>query len=102
MLTKIKLQKIYNRMKEEFPKLEHDENIYFNHLIAVLNRDPLRNRALLTQLKDKKLEFEILRDWPLNDFLYAIREYLKERKIKDTQIRKFEDNLIHLNSIWKE
>lgn len=102
MLTKIKLFKIYNRMKEEFPNLKHDEDKYFIHLIAVLNRDPLRNRGLLNQLKEKKLEFEILRDWPLNGFLYACREYLKERKIKDKEIKQFEDNLIYINSIWNE
>lgn len=90
MSQNIPLKKLYDAMVNEFPRYHHNSQIFQQEVLEVLKEDPLRTRSLQKSICNEGLEFQLNRNFPLNDFLHGAREYLKHLGAPTKDAEKFE------------
>ncbi|MBU2615657.1 MAG: hypothetical protein KKC19_00985 [Nanoarchaeota archaeon] len=56
----------------------------------VLKQDSIRTRTLQELISQEELEFQLNRNFPLDDFLHGTREYLKHLGAPKKEAEKFE------------
>ena len=81
------LRELYALVVKTFQNTHHDEQEFLQAVIKVLEMDPIRTRSTKAEIEKEKLDFALEKSWPLNDFLHAASEYLKNRDVKDAEIK---------------
>lgn len=84
-IEEINLRDLYDRTVSAVPSAEHSEEGFMESLNEALMEDPLRNSGLRRELSLVGMDYRILRTYPLNDFMYGIRNYLSKRGIDRVQ-----------------
>ncbi len=103
MKNKIQLRKIYNEIVAKFPNINHSEKRFLAHVIAFLKRDKSRTRSTVKEISKLKLDWEINKDWPLNDFVYGGVSYMKEISILQKEAENFaRDYLFNKDYMYKD
>lgn len=84
----IELRTLYKRTVSTVPEVEHDENSFIEGMISAAARDDLRTAGLRRDLSSLRLDYKILKVFPLNDFIYGINHYLtsKGKTIEEARI----------------
>ncbi|MBU4162488.1 hypothetical protein KJ859_02820 [Patescibacteria group bacterium] len=90
MTQNIPLKRLYDAVTTDFPQYNHNPQIFQQEIIDVLKQDPLRTRSLQKSISNEGLEFQLNRNFPLNDFLHGAREYLKHLGAPKKEAEKFE------------
>lgn len=83
------LNEFFNQIISVYPNIEHDKSKFIQLIIKVLLDDPIRTRSLRKEIEEKQLDFELDKNFPLNDFVDAACEYLKVSNVHDTEAEKF-------------
>ena len=89
MLQKIKLEKLYTKIKDQFSQYIHDERKFVDYIIKEFRKDPIRTKSVVQDLSSQQLNFRIHRHYPLNDFLHGSLEYMTNVGIKKQNAEDF-------------
>ena len=76
MKDKITLDTLFQTLEEEFPTYEHSRELFIHYILEELQKDISRTGTIYKQIEKEKTSFEILRSWPMNDFLDGSYNYL--------------------------
>ena len=82
------LKELYQLVIETCPNESHNENIFIGSIINQLDRDPIRNRSLKSEVEKEKSNLILEKEWPLNDFWYGAEKYLKNLGAQEVEVKK--------------
>lgn len=82
------LRELYELVIKICPNALHNEEGFFCAVIIQLERDPIRNRSLKSDVIDQNLNLALPQSWPLNDFWYAADKYLRGLDVGEVEINK--------------
>lgn len=102
MTEQIKLKKLYEVIKDSFPDYKHSSEDFKDEVISELNEDPIRTRSLRKEIQTEGLKFEIIRDYPLNDFQSAALHYMTKIGINKDKAEEFERKYLTDESLFEK
>lgn len=78
MRESITIRELYEKTVEIVPSEKHSVELFKAKILTVLGQDPIRTHSLRKEIEQQGEDFEIHKNFPLNDFYYGIEKYIEE------------------------
>ena len=101
MPESVPLKALYDAAVIEFPQYDHRPEVFQQHILDFLKKDPIRTSSVRRYISADGLGFELHRSFPLNDFLGGTSEYLRLLGISQEDAAKFERKYHENNLLFR-
>ena len=84
------LNELFKLVKKTCPNAAHNEEAFLGSVLEQLEKDPIRNRTLISEVGKQGMDLPFQSNQPLNDFWYAAYDYLIKNRAQGREINKLQ------------